>query len=207
MSAMLVIFLVSLAALVVATVAACYARAADSFADKCHQRINGAMDKFHRLSYGQDDVRRLMHEVFGEGRSGRYPDMGLRDWARKWRGDLRRDVANLKSNSTFSLETKVLQSRVLTCESRLASLENRQAEEIIPTVSQDDISGLDKRIDTVSELRALDGADLRHIKADLAEGRRVHNNLARDYERLLEALGFERDKDGELVLQAPRKRK
>ncbi len=204
---MIYLFLVAVLSLVVATIAACYARAADSFADKCHQRINGAMDKFHRISYGQDDVRRLMHEVFGEGRSGVYPDMGLRDWARQWRGRLRKDVANLLQNTTYSLETAVTKARVLTCESRLNTLEEARAEQVIPTVSQADISSLDQRIDTVSELRQMDRGDLTLLKRDLAEGRRVHNNLARDYERLIEFLGVERDADGELMLKPARKRK
>lgn len=33
--------------------------------------------------------KQLAYEVLGTGRSGDYPDMGLRDWAREWRKKLR----------------------------------------------------------------------------------------------------------------------
>jgi hypothetical protein len=79
------------------------ARDAEDFADRTHQRLNGFMsvwgpDKQAMHARDFNDLKhKVNHEVFGIGRSGEYPDMGLRDWCREWRGRLRRDVAELRA--------------------------------------------------------------------------------------------------------------
>lgn len=140
-----------------------YAKSADTFADKCHGRMNGAMEKFSKLERLAERIEKLEYEVLGKGRSGVYPDMGLRDWAREWRGWLRSDVAALQGQ--------------------------------VPTVSRVDIESLDKRIDTVSELRF-------HTDQDLQRGKKAHNDLAAAMAALVRHLDLEYTTDNTYVEKA-----
>jgi hypothetical protein len=84
------------------------ARDAEDFADRTHQRLNGFMsvwgpDKQAMHARDFNDLKhKVNHEVFGIGRSGEYPDMGLRDWCREWRGRLRNDVARLRNDAAIA---------------------------------------------------------------------------------------------------------
>lgn len=178
-----VLLIPSVLALVLSAWGLVYSKAADEFAAKCHTRMNGVMDKYTRLVNSSDlssrglqrRVDKLDREVFGTGRSGIYPDMGLRDWGRNWRGRLRDDVATLHEQM---------------------AIHSHPSE--APEVSRLDIESLDKRIDTVSELRYLNGREL-------AQAREAHNRTITDLAKLVDTLGLEY-RDGEF-LKKPRRTK
>lgn len=99
--------LFSFLAVILAVYAAVKARSADEFGANAHKRSN---DTWNKLSTVKCEFDRLYDRVISAElatekahhrlnrherelfRDGEYPDQGLRDWARKWRGDLRQSV-------------------------------------------------------------------------------------------------------------------
>lgn len=112
MNAAILIFAVL--ALIFAVYATLKARSADEFAGNAHKRANDTWGRISRIETAADSAEAVAskahfrldtvdNELF---RSGEYPDLGVRDWARKWRKDLRDgqdrlggDIASLYNKS------------------------------------------------------------------------------------------------------------
>lgn len=88
-----------------------------------HKRLNDLYGRVKRHEETPHASGRAIAEQFDEiqnelFREGSYPDLGLREWCRVWRGRLRDDVAELKEQNVKLL------SRVTTLEARVQFLEN-----------------------------------------------------------------------------------